>query len=270
MNISGSGSQIDYLDTLTEISRALMAKLDLRSLYDTIYEQVSRVMDATLFFIALHEPDKTTLNIPYMREDGELLENQQGDYANSMARLVIEDGRPIIFNSEEEYERFVRERGMAPVDIGDESKDVTLSLLFVPLNTGDRTTGVLSVQSRRAGAYGSEDVETLSIIAGQAAVAIENARLYNEQERRVVELQTIQSIVQQLAPLNDEEDIARLITVELKSLIEYHSCRLFVLDFNTQALHSVVTAPGDRQLHLKMGEGMVGLFGAEAFWKSTA
>jgi PAS domain S-box-containing protein len=54
---------------------------------------------------------------------------------------------------------------------------------------GDRTVGVLIVQSRQRGAFTAEDVELLSIIARQAGVAIENARLFQAQreEREMAE-----------------------------------------------------------------------------------
>jgi PAS domain S-box-containing protein len=63
------------------------------------------------------------------------------------------------------------------------------SEIAVPMVHGDRTLGVLIVQSRHRGAFTAEDVELLSIIARQAGVAIENARLFQAQreERQMAE-----------------------------------------------------------------------------------
>jgi two-component system, NtrC family, sensor kinase len=63
------------------------------------------------------------------------------------------------------------------------------SELAVPMVHGDRSLGVLIVQSQQRGAFTSEDVELLSIIARQAAVAIDNARLFEAQrdEREMAE-----------------------------------------------------------------------------------
>ena len=68
------------------------------------------------------------------------------------------------------------------------SSDLT-SELAVPMVHGDRSLGVLIVQSQQRGAFTSEDVELLSIIARQAAAAIDNARLFEAQrdEREMAE-----------------------------------------------------------------------------------
>jgi signal transduction histidine kinase len=53
-------------------------------------------------------------------------------------------------------------------------------LLGVPIKVGDRTVGVLSVRTRRAEGFSADDAAIAGAIASQAAVALENARLYQE------------------------------------------------------------------------------------------
>ena len=62
--------QTSRLQTLNEIGRVVSASLDLRTLYDTIYHQIGRVMDTSEFFIALYRPDRPVLEIPYHPELG--------------------------------------------------------------------------------------------------------------------------------------------------------------------------------------------------------
>ena len=61
----------------------------------------------------------------------------------------------------------------------------TRSLLCVAIRFRDQTLGVLEVLNKRGGGFSPEDVRLLELIAAQAAVAIENAALYERLEERV-------------------------------------------------------------------------------------
>src|SRR5438270_177717 len=160
---------VDRLQTLTEISRVVSSTLDLRTLYDTIYDQISRVMDATQFFIALHRPEGSVLEIPYIREEGELSLDQELPYGNNLTSLVIDRGTSVLFGTLREYHEFGEKNRLPDITIGNPT---TEAMLFVPLSTGSRTIGTLSVQSPRSHVFTQDDLQTLSIIASQAAIAI--------------------------------------------------------------------------------------------------
>src|SRR5947209_14698697 len=115
--------QAGRLQTLNEISRAVSATLDLHTLYDTIYQQVGRVMDTTLFFIALLGADGRAIELPYSREDGDLILDQTGPRGNSVTRLVIESGEALLFNTDREYQRYAFEYGLRALSVGDMEQD---------------------------------------------------------------------------------------------------------------------------------------------------
>jgi len=75
--------------------------------------------------------------------------------------------------------------------------DVTRSWLGVPLVVGDRMVGVMSVQDYEPDAYGREHEKFLSTIAGQVAIAIENARLYQQAEEMAEENERLYQEAQQ-------------------------------------------------------------------------
>lgn len=249
----GSGLQADRLRTLTEISRAVSSTLDPRELYDTIYEQIGWVMDTTQFFIALRRPDSPIIDLPYLREAGALFLDEEIRFGGNVTSLVIERGTALHFHTDAEYRAYAEANGLPELTVGNDESEAKI---FVALHTGRRTIGALTVQSPRSDAYTEDDVQTLSIIAAQAAVAIENARLYTAQKQRVIELQTIQSIVQKLGPLHDIPQIVGVIDRELQRLIDYHSCRVFLLDPASSTLRPVVDT--EDHLFLQLGEGIAG------------
>ena len=72
------------------------------------------------------------------------------------------------------------------------------------------SSAVLDVERVEIDAFGPDELEVLTLFASQAAIAIENARLFEAQRRRVFELDTVQSIVQKLTALHDREAVADL------------------------------------------------------------
>jgi GAF domain-containing protein len=68
----------------------------------------------------------------------------------------------------------------------------TKSAIAVPLLTGDRVLGALEVQSTKPDDFNPDMVETLKNMAGQVTIALENARLFQEAERNILELRAIQ------------------------------------------------------------------------------
>jgi GAF domain-containing protein len=68
----------------------------------------------------------------------------------------------------------------------------TRSEIALPLIVGDRILGALNVQSTKIDDFGIEVIETMQNMAGQVAIALENARLFQETQLRIKELRTIQ------------------------------------------------------------------------------
>lgn len=67
----------------------------------------------------------------------------------------------------------------------------THSEMALPLQSGNKVIGALDVQSTESGAFTDEDVQTLSLLADQVSLAIENAQLFENSNRTLSDLQTI-------------------------------------------------------------------------------
>lgn len=201
-----------YLETLSEISRAVSSTLDLRALYDTIFRQIGRVMDTSQFFIALHQPGSDVITVPYVHEDGRILFDEEFPYGDNTTSVVIETGQSLLYHSMEEYQDFERSHGLTPYVVGEDEGE---SGIFVPLNTGSRTIGALSVQTWRPHAYSPDDVQTLAVIASQAAIAIENARLYARSQDSVRQME---AVLQVAKALNEARTLPAVLDAMLRAM----------------------------------------------------
>jgi len=68
----------------------------------------------------------------------------------------------------------------------------TRSEIALPLIVGDRVLGALNVQSTKESDFGPQVIETMQNMAGQVAIALENARLFQEAQHNIREMRTIQ------------------------------------------------------------------------------
>ncbi len=115
-------------------------------------------------------------------------------------------GRPIIVNDVKSDARWSGELTKGAFN--------TKNVLAVPLNTPDGVIGVLEVLNKVEGRFTADDVELLTTFAGQAAVAIENARLFQQTDlaltERVSELETLERIDIELTRSLDLRKVAEI------------------------------------------------------------
>jgi GAF domain-containing protein/HAMP domain-containing protein len=84
-----------------------------------------------------------------------------------------------------------RDTGTSQVHQRNELLPLTRAELAIPLKVGNVTIGALDVQSRIRDSFGKDEIAILQTMADQVAVAIENARLYQESVRRLEEIERI-------------------------------------------------------------------------------
>jgi sigma-B regulation protein RsbU (phosphoserine phosphatase) len=158
----------EAFETLAEIGREVAAVLDLNELLSRIAQLARRVVDYRTFGILLLDQQSKMLEMKVAVKYDEKIE---------LPKVALGEGLV-------GYAAFHRE----PVLVPDVSKDPRYikvvddvrSELAVPMLLKDRCVGVFDLESPELDAFSKRDVEILTLLASQAAVAIENARLYQE------------------------------------------------------------------------------------------
>ena len=84
---------------------------------------------------------------------------------------MVENGEPVMVDDPKSDERFYG-------GIDEQSGFETKNMLAVPMTSRDRTIGVIEVINKRDGSFDERDQKVTTALASQAAVAIDNARLY--------------------------------------------------------------------------------------------
>jgi len=186
--------RINELASLNQIGRALSASLRVEKLLDLIYQQTLQMVDTDNFTLALYDEKSQTVTFELAYETGRRQEPLTIPLGPGLISHVIITHQPMLLN-----EGIPQEFQMPTVHQVLQTR--ARSWLGVPLVVGERVLGVLAVHdNERDHAYDAELVEVLSTIAAQAAVAIDNARLFEELQRFSHELeQRVQTRTEELA-----------------------------------------------------------------------
>jgi signal transduction histidine kinase len=136
------------------------------------------------------------------------------------------------------------------------------SVLVVPLMVGDRVIGVISAASSHLDAFSGEEEHLMTIVARQLAVAIENARLYQETELRLAEVSTLYQLAQQANASLDLQERLDSIVWALKESMGCRACSIALLDTLNDVLMIRAAAGIDAkwkdEFRLGLGEGIAG------------
>jgi signal transduction histidine kinase len=170
-----SGKSLAKLEWLIEISRSLNSTLDLRPLLQRIAVAAQQLTETEASSILLLDRKSGQLyfeaatNLPGIRS---IVVPMEG----SIAGLVVQTGKPIVVPDVREDPHFYRQ--------ADEQSDFnTRSILAVPMVVRGNVIGVLEVVNKLEEAeFTREDVEMLTVLGGQAAVAVQNALLFQQSD----------------------------------------------------------------------------------------
>lgn len=179
--------RVRELTLLGQVSRALPASLNLETLLSSIFKQVEELLKVDNFYVALYDPEEDTLSYPMAIKKGRRQEWPTRPVTDRLTDRVTLRGEPILIT--DDAPQTLRDMGMPELDNAPEA------WLGVPLLDQERVIGCLAVFHTRVGqSLSKEDLELLQTIAGQAALGIKNALLYEETRQRAQALATLNHI----------------------------------------------------------------------------
>jgi sigma-B regulation protein RsbU (phosphoserine phosphatase) len=169
--------QAQILTVLNEISRELTAILDLDVLFKRIGELLKRVIDYQMFSILLLDPSGTRLQHRFSLRFNEKVQiKHEIELGKGLVGYAAQQRQPVLAPDVSKDPRYIQ------------LNPETRSELVVPLLYKGSVIGVLDLEHTRRAYFREAHVRTLTTLAAQIAIAIENARLYNRlarEERRM-------------------------------------------------------------------------------------
>ena len=156
----------ETFETLAEIGRDMTSILDLELLLKRVATLARRVIDYRTFGILLFNQDSQELELKVAVKYGQQETALRVKLGEGLVGYAAQQKEPVLVNDVTRDPRYI------------EIVSDVRSELVVPMLVKERCVGVFNLESPELGAFDKRDVEILTLLASQAAVAIENARLY--------------------------------------------------------------------------------------------
>ena len=183
---------VSTLETLAEIGREMSSILDLDALLTRIANLTKRLVDYRTFGILLLNEATQVLEMKLAVRYGKGAEAKQMKLGEGLVGWAALHKEPVLVTDVSKDSRYV--------NLVDDAR----SELVIPMLIKDRCIGVFDLESPELNAFTKEHKELLTLLASQAAVAIDNARLYDEvrrnEERIEKELRFAQRVQAALLP----------------------------------------------------------------------
>jgi GAF domain-containing protein/CheY-like chemotaxis protein len=229
------GRKANALQTLNSIGKAISSELDINNLFELIYSQVGQVLSSEDFFIALLEHNRIEVKF-------EVSNGRRRSYIRSLSQdglvgYVMQTRTPFLVkdNFEKVYETIT----------GRKPHLIAQSWLGVPLILGDNALGVVVLQNFRIRrVYDRDDLNFLSTIADQAAVAISNARLFREAQERATRLAVVNEITREASLNLDVDMLFEKITTQLKRVVSFEKSSIAIYQAETDTF-SLINVYGE-------------------------
>jgi two-component system NtrC family sensor kinase len=240
----------EELAALNRTSQLITARLDLPSVLETISRSVTGLMGSTGCGIGLLSPDRTLIEHAaahgFRTPEWRHLSVRAGE---GIIGLAASSGRTLRSDDLREDPRSARR------DV--DEKEGIRSLLSVPLRVGGQIIGVISAFSTAPGAFGDRHQTLLE------GIAIQNARLFEETQRRARETQALLRAGHAVNQSLDPSETVRLILHQAREVLEVQSCGLFTLDAGSGELTATASldlpAENLHAIRLHVGEGITGI-----------
>ncbi|MBN1485267.1 MAG: GAF domain-containing protein [Chloroflexia bacterium] len=210
-------ARMNELAALHKVISAANSSLDLDATLHLVVQTVAEVMRVEVCELYLFEPQRGALvlgaSVGLNPDAAGRLRLNLGEGVTGWA---AQSGHPLAVSDVRQESRFRYEPSL--------HEEPYHSMLSVPivLYTVEKLVGVLNVRTRQVRTYTPEEIDFLEMVAGEMAISLENARLYQDTDQRlhqkVDELTTLQRVSAMVAGTLDLEETLALITEQSAKL----------------------------------------------------
>lgn len=218
---------IKQLRAITNLGKAITFPIEISQIYKKAAELLKKIGNYPFVFILTY--DRSSNKLVQVASEGWLKEKFPKHYTQSPDKGII--GR--VFKTGKIYVSGDVKKDPYYLQYFDEVR----SEIAVPIkNKEGNVIGVIDIQSENLNAFGKEEIETISAMAVQLSIMIDNAELYNELVGRIKEISTFYSISKELSEVLDLEGLLNRIIINLKPLVPFKSGGILLYNPEIDAL----------------------------------
>ena len=237
------------LAVINSIQRGTAGSLDFQAIVDLVGDKLREVFETGDIGITWRDEASATRRILYSYEHGMRgeLPTTPDPLTRPIDRALLER-RPIVVRNLAEAEAL----GLHHFP----GTDISLSSVLVPMFSGERFLGTIILENYdREDAFGEADVRLLSTVAASMGVALENARLFDETQRRAAELDTVNTVSREVSGKLELGALIERVGEQVRSVFKADLAYVALLDRSAGTI-SFPYQYGETHDALKYGEGL--------------
>jgi diguanylate cyclase (GGDEF)-like protein len=215
-------------ELLTEIGQAISSRLNQDEVLRTIHTELGQIFDTNNFYVAFQEGDEIRFELEV--ENGQILPKRSRKLANAFSEYVIRTGQPLLIRSDLEKTR-------SRLGIAYRPERPAKCLCAAPIFLNSKAAGVMvAMNTEREFVFEQRDLDVLATAAGQVAVAVENARLFAEEQRRSRQLAFLNNISRTAISSDDHVHMLGQIVGEIQKNFSFDHIGIGLLDYGTKEM----------------------------------
>jgi sigma-B regulation protein RsbU (phosphoserine phosphatase) len=211
---------------INELSVEFTSILDLDELIECVAKRIKEVIDYKFFNLLLVDEERGGLvwkkSVGYKPE--EVARHELIPFDCSIAAAALREGHTIIVDDVRNDPRNLR---VAPVGEDEPRSEIAVPLTLV---RDQKMVGVLTIESAEPNYFTREHERILNVLGNQLAVALENARLYEQLRQRTSEMETLLEIGREIASILDLDRLLNHIAPLLSRVANYDLLSVGLID----------------------------------------
>src|SRR5256714_1545226 len=228
------------LAIINSVQAALATELNIQGIYDAVGDKIRNIFNIADVRIRIYDPETRMVHYPYTYEKGQRLtidSNPLGD--RGFAAHVLRTRETIVVNRN--MAEAVKKYGSSLLP----GTQMEKSLIMVPLVAGDQARGVIRLMNmEHEHAFSDSDVRLLQTLANSMSVALENARLFDETQRRTRETAALAEVGRDISSTLDLATVMDRIARHAKNLLNADNSAIFLSDAGGQSYTAPVAGGG--------------------------
>lgn len=178
----------EELRALVQVSQAINSTLDLATVLNQVMDHIIELTGAERAFLMLiNEAGEMEFKVA-RNLDRETIAASSFEISRTIVYSVAHEGQPVVTTNAQADPRFSSQESVIGYNLR--------SILCVPLRAREKVTGVIYADNRiRAGLFGDRDRDLLATFANQSALAIENARLFEQVKQQLEQITEMKALM---------------------------------------------------------------------------
>ncbi len=244
------------LAIINSVQQGLASKLDYQAIIELVGEKIRDIFDAQVVGITLYDAASNMVSFPYGIERGERY-NDPPRPLGGLSGHIIQTRQPLVINRD----MLTRAEEIGRVVIG--SGEFSKSYLGVPVIVGIQVIGVIDLQNLdHEDAFSEADVSLLTTLASSLGVALENARLFDETQKRADEMSALTDIGREISETLELNIVLDRIAANAQRVLHADTSAVLLLESDGETLKPISVMGNEADVirveTFKIGEGMIG------------